>query len=111
MSAPKDFFSNTLSHPTVPPPAASMIRNISQTVQEREIVKTAPDLVVFIDGLPYLTNIYVNDPKNGKQKTYVNFNDHLVSFSATYDTEAMVPNCSISLQVPNFQKYLYQMPG
>ena len=86
------------------------IRNVSQTVQEREIIKTCPDLVVFIDGLPYLTNFFVNDPK-GANKTLVNFNDHVVSFSASYDTDAMVPDCSIGLVVPNFQKYLYQMPG
>src|SRR5271156_4825877 len=91
--------------------AQSAIRNISQTVQEREIVKTAPDIVVFIDGLPYLINPYVNDPKSGNQSALVNFNDHVVSFSATYDTDAMVPNCSVGLQVPNYSKFLYQMPG
>jgi hypothetical protein len=88
-----------------------MIRNISQTVQEREIIKTAPDVVVFIDGLPYLINLFVNDPKTGQDRTYVNFNDHVTSFSATYDTDAMVPNCTVTLQVPNYQKFLYQMPG
>ena len=87
------------------------IRNISQTVQEREIIKTAPDVVVFIDGLPYLINLFVNNPKTGNQTTLVNFNDHVTSFSATYDTDSMVPNCTVSLQVPNYQKYLYQMPG
>src|SRR5271170_1928011 len=96
---------------TQPTSAANMIRNISQTVQEREIIKTAPDIVVFIEGLPYLLNPFVNDPKSGNQTTYVNFNDHVTSFSATYDTDAMVPNCTVQLQVPNYQKYLYQMPG
>src|SRR5271157_2377066 len=91
--------------------ATNTIRNISQTVQEREIIKTAPDLVCFIDGLPYLINEYIIDPKSGNQSALVNFNDHVVSFSATYDTDAMVPSCSIGLQVPNYQKYLYQMPG
>src|SRR5271168_3634396 len=90
---------------------AGMIRNISQTVQEREIIKTAPDIVVFIEGLPYLLNPFVNDPKSGNQTTYVNFNDHVTSFSASYDTDTMVPNCTVQLQVPNYQKYLYQMPG
>lgn len=88
-----------------------MIRNISQTVQEREVIKTAPDIVVFIDGLPYLVNLFVNDPRTGNQTTLVNFNDHVTSFNATYDVDAMVPNCSIQLQVPNYEKYLYQMPG
>src|SRR5271155_3394014 len=89
----------------------STIRNLSQTVQEREIVKTAPDLVVFLDGLPYLTNFFVTDARSGANKTLVNFNDHVISFSASYDTDSMVPNCSIGLVVPNFLKYLYQMPG
>src|SRR5271157_4102130 len=91
--------------------ATNTIRNISQTVQEREIIKTAPDLVCFIDGLPYLINEYIIDPKSGNQSALVNFNDHVVSFSATYDTDAMVPSCTVGLQVPNYQKFLYQMPG
>jgi hypothetical protein len=96
----------------VSPTDAGMIRNISQTAQEREIVKTAPDVVVFIDGLPYIPNFFISDPRSPKSnKTLVNFNDHIISFSATYDTDSMVPNCSIGLSVPNFQKYLYQMPG
>ena len=95
----------------LPPTAKNTIRNISQTVQEREIIKTAPDVVVFIDGLPYLINLFINDPRTGHQTTLVNFNDHVTSFSATYDTDAMVPNCSVQLQVPNYQKGLYQMPG
>src|SRR5271170_3588590 len=95
-----------------PTSAANMIRNIAQTVQEREIIKTCPDVVVFIDGLPYLINLYINDPaSSGSQTTLVNFNDHVVSFSASYDTDTMVPNCTVQLQVPNFQKFLYQMPG
>src|SRR5271154_502485 len=95
-----------------PTSAANMIRNIAQTVLEREIIKTCPDVVVFIDGLPYLINLYINDPaSSGSQTTLVNFNDHVVSFSASYDTDTMVPNCTVQLQVPNFQKFLYQMPG
>src|SRR5271154_618978 len=95
-----------------PTSAANMIRNIAQTVQEREIIKTCPDVVVFIDGLPYLINLYINDPaSSGSQTTLVNFNDHVVSFSASYDTDTMVPNCTVQLQVPNYQKFLYQMPG
>jgi hypothetical protein len=89
----------------------SMIRNISQTAQEREIVKTAPDIVVYIDGLPYLTNYFLNDQTTGKAYTLVNFNDHVSSLSAGYDTDMLVPSCSIGLQVPNFLKYLYQTPG
>jgi len=89
----------------------SMIRNISQTAQEREIVKTAPDIVVYMDGLPYLINYFLNDVKTGNNYTLVNFNDHVSGFNAGYDTDMLVPSCSISLQVPNFLKYLYQTPG
>src|SRR5271156_823680 len=111
MASPNDTTNRV--QPTAPttPSTTGMIRNISQTVQEREIIKTAPDVVVFLEGLPYLINEYINDPTNGNQTTLVNFNDHVVSFSATYDTDAMVPNCTVGLQVPNHQKYLYQMPG
>ncbi len=91
--------------------ASLTIRNVSQTTQEREIIKTAPDIVVFMDGLPYLTNSFVNDPRSNAQYTLVNFNDNITSFSANYDTESLVPSCSIQLQIPNYEKYLYQMPG
>lgn len=90
---------------------ANMIRNISQTVQEREIIKTAPDIVVYLDGLPYLVNYFIGDTNTGIKYTNVPFNDHVTSFNASYDTDLMVPSASISLQVPNYQKYLYQMPG
>jgi len=89
----------------------SMIRNISQTAQEREIVKTAPDIVIYMDGLPYMINYFLNDVKSGNNYTLVNFNDHVSGFNAGYDTDMLVPSCSINLQVPNFQKYLYQTPG
>jgi hypothetical protein len=106
MANPNQIGGNSSSSST-----AGMIRNISQTTQEREIIKTAPDVVIFMEGLPYLINPFVNDPRTGKQTTLVNFNDHVTSFSATYDTDAMVPNCTVQLQVPNYEKYLYQMPG
>lgn len=102
---------NQISGANTSSSTANMIRHISQTVQEREIIKTAPDIIVFIEGLPYLLNAFVNDPRTGAQTTLVNFNDHVTQFSATYDTDSMVPNCTISLQVPNYQKFLYQMPG
>jgi hypothetical protein len=102
-----DIFGNT---PTVTGPAK--IRNIIQTVQEREIVKTAPDLVVMIDGASYLENGYVH-PQDGSTTPYalVHFNEHVIGFSAGYDTDQLVPQCSINLSVPNAQKYLYQTIG
>ena len=87
------------------------IRSVSQTVQEREIVKTAPDIVVYFEGLPYLINDYMPDPQTGLGFTLVNFNDHVSSFNAAYDTDQMVPTSSVNLQVPNHMRYLYQMPG
>ena len=89
----------------------STIRNISQTVQEREIIKTAPDVVVYLEGLPYLLNYFIDDPNTKAHYSIVNFNDHVTSFNAGYDTEALVPQASFGLQVPNYLKNLYMMPG
>ena len=93
------------------PTPPSMIRSISQSAQEREIVKTAPDIIVYIEGLPYMQNAFVNDRRTNQAPAIVNINDYVVSFSCTYDTELMVPSGAINLQVPNHQKYLFQMPG
>ncbi len=90
---------------------ASTIRNISQTAQEREIIKTAPDLLVFFEGLPYLVNYFVHDAKTKNDYTLVTHNDFVTSFNAGYDTDLLVPSASIQLQVPNNQKHLFQMPG
>jgi hypothetical protein len=84
----------------------TQIRNIIQTVQEREIIKLAPDLVVYIDGYPYLMNNYVSS-----SPTIVSINDYVTSFSAAYDTDQFTPSCSITLVVPNSLKYLFQSPG
>jgi hypothetical protein len=88
------------------------IRNIIQTAQEREIIKTAPDLVVLIDGLSFLENGYIL-PQDGSNTNYtlVHFNSHVIGFSAGYDTDQLVPTCTINLSVPNHEKYLYQAPG
>jgi hypothetical protein len=87
------------------------IRSVSQTVQERTIVKTAPDIIVYFEGLPYLINRFISDQKTGNSFTLVNFNDHVAGFNAGYDTDLMVPSASINIQVPNYLRYLYQMPG
>lgn len=96
---------------TSQPQDNTKIRNISQTVQERTIVKTAPDIVVYLDGLPYLLNYFVKDQKTDNTWSIVNFNDHVTGFNAGYDTDIMIPNATITLQVPNYLKHLYQMPG
>ena len=94
---------------------ANSIRNISQSVQEREIIKTAPDVVVYLEGRPYLINPYINskDAKNQSDGLYtvVSFNDYLDSFTASYDVDNLVPSGSFSLSVPSDQKYLFQAPG
>lgn len=96
------------------------IRNIKQTAQEREVIKTAPDIIVYLNGKAYLINPYINsgkaDPHNpsknvGQNFAYVNFNDHVQTFQASYDTDNLIPSGNIALQVPNHQKYLYQSPG
>jgi hypothetical protein len=87
------------------------IRNISQTVQEREIIKTAPDIVVYLEGLPYLLNYFIDDPNAKTNYSIVNFNDFVTSFNVGYDTDALVPTASFGLQVPNYLKHLFQMPG
>jgi hypothetical protein len=86
------------------------IRNILQTVQNREVVKTAPDIVVYLEGLPYILNPYITD-KNGKDSTLVSFNDHVIAFQASYDVDNLIPTANIQLSVPNQLKYLYQAPG
>jgi len=58
-----------------------------------------------------LTNYFIDDPKTKASSTLVNFNDHVTAFNASYDTDIMVPNATIGLQVPNFLRYLYKMPG
>jgi hypothetical protein len=92
-------------------PNNNIIRNISQSVQEREIVKTAPDLVVYLEGYPYLVNYFINDPNTKNTFTIVNFNDYITSFNTSYDVEMLVPNCSFTLVVPNYFKHLFVMPG
>ena len=107
--------------PSVPTPApapssdGNTIRNIAQTVQEREIVKTCPDVVVYVEGKPYLVNPFVNlsSPQNQTdgQTTAVPFNDYIDSFSVSYQVDNLVPSASFSLSVPAARKYLFQAPG
>ena len=96
---------------TIPLPQGSTIRNFRQTAQEREVIKTAPDIVVYLDGLPYIVNHYLNDPNSSNNYIIVNFNDHVQSFNASYDTDNLVPSGSINLSIPAADKKLYQIPG
>lgn len=85
------------------------IRNIIQTVQNREIIKTAPDIVVYLDGLPYLENSFLTT--NASNPFLVNHNDYVTSFSGNYDTDQMIPTCNITLAIPAHQRYMFQAPG
>jgi hypothetical protein len=85
------------------------IRNLMQSVQEREVIKTAPDMVVYIEGLPYLMNPYLTT--NPSRPFLVNFNDHVTAFNASYDIDQMKPSGTISMSVPAHLRYLYQAPG
>ena len=84
-----------------------MIRNVVQTVQDREIIKQAPDAVCYINGMDYLVNPYVGD---GTGVT-VPFNEFLSGVSAGYDVDTFVPTASIQLAVPIELDYLFRSPG
>lgn len=82
------------------------IRNVIQTHQERPIIKMAPDMVVYIDGLPFVINDYIGDGG-----VVVSFNDFVVSAQGAADTETFIPACTVSLSVPVDLRSLFQAPG
>jgi hypothetical protein len=82
------------------------IRNILQSVQEREVIKQAPDIAVYIDGQAYLTNYFL-----GAEGTTVPFNDYVTAFQAGYDIDNFIPSCSITLVVPYALDSLFRAPG
>lgn len=86
--------------------AEQQIRNIIQTHQERPIIKMAPDMVVYIDGLPFLLNDYIGDGG-----VVVNFNDFVTAINGAVDTETFIPQCTITLSVPADLRSLFQAPG
>jgi hypothetical protein len=85
----------------------SSIRNIMQSVQSREIIKQASDVVVYLGGQDYVYNKYLG----GSQGQIVPFNDYVTSFSASYDLDAMIPSATITLAVPIQDDYLFRAPG
>jgi hypothetical protein len=82
------------------------VRNITQTYMERDIIKTAPDMVVYINDLPYVRNPYV-----GPEGTAVNFNDFITEISGSCDTDALIPTSNIVMSVPNHYQHLFMAPG
>jgi hypothetical protein len=88
----------------------SNIRNIGQTNQEKEVIKVASDVTIYIDGLPYVINPYLNQD-DGNIGALVNINDYFTNISTAYELDNYIPSCSISLSVPNDQSYLFMVPG
>jgi hypothetical protein len=87
----------------------TQIRNIIQSAPSREIIKTAPDMVVYIDGLPFFINPYLKDESNNY--TTVNFNDYVTAIATNYGVDNLIPSGSINLSVPNGSKQLFMAPG
>ena len=85
---------------------ANEVRNLLQTHQDRTVIKQAPDLVVYINGLPYFINDWV-----GTGGEVVNFNDHVVTASGSADTSTFIPAATVNLTVPNHLKHLFMGPG
>lgn len=81
-------------------------RNIQQTHAEREIIKTAPDLVVYLEGLPYVINPYI-----GENGTLINFNDYITDVGGSCGIDSYIPSANITLAIPNAHKRLFMAPG
>jgi len=86
--------------------ASDQIRNIIQTHSLRTIIKQAPDLVVYIDDLPYLIN---NWTPNGE--TIVNFNDYVTASGGAADIGTFIPSATVNLSIPNDSRALFLAPG
>ena len=91
------------------PLGSAKIRNIVQTAQEREIIKTAPDMVVYIDSLPFINNPYLS--QGATNLVAVNFNDYVTAVSTSYSIDSLIPTGSVNLSVPNGSKHLFMAPG
>ena len=85
------------------------IRNIIQTAMSREIIKTAPDMVVYMDSYPFILHPYMRDKNN--YPVVINFNDYITSISTSYGIDTLTPSGNISLSIPNGYKQLFKAPG
>jgi hypothetical protein len=83
-------------------------RNIRQTHQEREIIKTSPDLIVYLDGLPYIINEFLGENDQGD---IINFNDYVTAVNGSCDVETFIPGATITLSVPNAHRRFFFAPG
>jgi hypothetical protein len=86
------------------------IRNINQSVQSRDVIKQASDIIVYIDGQNYMVNPYLGQVNDINGRT-VPFNDFVNSWSSTYDTDTMIPSGNLTLTVPTQLEYLFRVPG
>lgn len=91
---------------TPTPNPQGLIRNIVQSVQNRDVIKQASDIIVYIDGADYLVNPYLGD-----SGINVPFNNFVNSWQSTYDIDAMVPSGSLTLVVPVQDQSLFELPG
>ena len=83
------------------------VRNIQQSLQDRDTTKQCPDIVCFINGQNYLNNPFLGEGAG----ISVPFNDYVSSFQVSYDVEALIPSATITLIVPNFADYQFRTPG
>jgi hypothetical protein len=83
-----------------------MIRDISQSLGNRSVIKQASDIVVYIDGADYLINPYLQE--GGLR---VPFNNYVNAWSSSYDIDTMVPSGSLTLVVPVQSMSLFELPG
>jgi hypothetical protein len=86
---------------------SGQVRNIQQSLQDRDVTKQCPDVVCFIDGQNYLNNPFLGTEPGVR----VPFNDYLSSFEVSYDVDALVPSGSVTLVVPNSADHQFRTPG
>lgn len=83
-----------------------LIRNLVQTHAEYPIVKMVPDAVVYIDNLPYVINDFI-----GSGKVIVNLNDFVTAANGAASVDTWIPQCTVTISIPNDLKYMLQAPG
>lgn len=82
------------------------IRNIQQSVQNRDVTKQASDVIAYIDGSNYLINPYLEE-----SGVNIPLNDYVISWTSNYDIESMIPTGALTLVVPVQDKHLFELPG
>jgi len=88
------------------PSKTSTIRNIQQSVQSRDVIKQAADVIVYIDGQDYLINPYL-----GIAGQAIPLNNFVNSWQSSYATDMMTPSGTLTLMVPIQDDHLFRGPG